>query len=226
MTIQRTLKIIFRIISNTTTFSWDHNVRAGLDTANVPSSTAAITSSASPVVPVSEATPGAAAQDTGIPSWMSSEYRNANDKSPGVVHQGEKVVALPEETPTDSDWSNDYPMTDALSDLLPNSSSYVLFRVLNPEIDEEYATLYSFLGITDTDIDIIAGTLDIMNRMQNYTKNRNQCSKTIQYGCKLCGNIYSTTDGVRKHCRTKHSNVILRRGHFEDYSWIIHPIET
>ena len=77
------------------------------EVANVPSSTAATTSSASPVLPLSEAAPVAAAPDTsivtGLPNWMPSEYRNAKDKSPSFVHQGEKVVALPEVTPTDSD---------------------------------------------------------------------------------------------------------------------------
>lgn len=117
-------------------------------------------------------------------------------------------------------------MTDALSDLMANSSLF--FPVLNPEIDEEYATLYSLLGITDADIDIIAGTLDIIHRMHNHTEkeNHNQCNQKIQYGCRLCGKTYISTDGVRKHWRTKHSNVILRRGHVTDYSFVIHSIGT
>ena len=61
----------------------------------------ATTSSASPVLPEGEA---AAAPDAGLLSWLPSAYRNAApEKSPSFVHQGEKVVALPEEAPASPD---------------------------------------------------------------------------------------------------------------------------
>lgn len=106
------------------------------------------------------------------------------------------------------------------------ANSSLFFPVLNPEIDEEYATLYSLLGITDVDIDIIAFTLDIIHRMHNYTENDNQYPKKIHYGCRLCGKTYMSTDGVRRHWRTKHSKLIIRRGCVTDYSFVIHPIGT
>ena len=62
--------------------------------SNVPPSTPASSSDA----PTNDAT---AAPSTDLLSWLPSAYRQ-KEKSPTFVHQGEKVVALPDDKETET----------------------------------------------------------------------------------------------------------------------------